>query len=183
MTDALSVHYAQALADAVFSPNSGLDPDEARKQLAVAVDVIDGSEELRRVLLSPAVPRKKKTEVVGKLLDEYGLNRLVRNFVMVVVEHRRVGELNRILAGFDEAVDSRQGYVRAEIVTATEQTDEQKQEILHALGTAAGKFIRPIYKVDKSILGGVIARVGSKEYDGSLVGRLEAMRRRLSPAS
>ena len=183
MTDALSVHYAQALADAVFSSNSGLDPEEARKQLAMAVNIIDSSEELRRVLVSPAVPRRKKTELIGKLLDEYGLNRLVRNFVMVVVEHRRVAELHRILDGFDQALDNRQGYVRAEIVSADELTDVQRQEILHALGTASGKFIRPVYKVDKSILGGVIARFGSKEYDGSLVGRLEAMRRRLSPAS
>jgi F-type H+-transporting ATPase subunit delta len=183
MTDALSIHYAQALADAVFSPNSGLDPEEARRQLAVAVDIINSSKDLERVLLSPAVPRGKKTEVIGKLLEEQGLNRLIRNFVMVVVEHRRVGELRRILDGFDQAVDDRQGIVRAEIVTAAELTEGQRQEILHAVGLAAGKFIRPVYKVDKSILGGVIARLGSKEYDGSLVGRLEAMRRRLSPAS
>ncbi|HEX6546802.1 MAG TPA: ATP synthase F1 subunit delta [Bryobacteraceae bacterium] len=183
MTDALSVHYAEALADAVFRKDSGLAPEEATKQLAEAVDLIDSSAELQNVLLSPAVPRKKKTELIGKLFGESGLHRLIRNFLMVIVEHRRVTELKRIRDSFELAVDERQGYIRGEIITAAELTPEQRQQILHALGSAAGKFIRPVYRVDKNILGGVIARFGSKEYDGSLVGRLEAMRRRLSPAS
>jgi F-type H+-transporting ATPase subunit delta len=183
MTDALSVHYAQALADAVFAPDSGLDPGEARTQLASATDLIASSPELQHILLSPAVPRVKKTEVMRTLLKESGLHRLIQNFVMVVVEHRRISELERIRDGFDIAVDERQGFIRGEIVSSAELTDPQREQILHALGLAAGKFIRPIYKVDESILGGVIARFGSKEYDGSLVGRLEAMRRQLSPAS
>jgi F-type H+-transporting ATPase subunit delta len=64
-----------------------------------------------------------------------------------------------------------------------ELSEQQKQELLHALGTATGKYIRPIYSVDPSLLGGVVARVGSKEYDGSVIGRLEAMRRGLATAS
>lgn len=183
MTDALSVHYAQALADAVLASDSGLDPEEARKQLASAVGLITASPDLQGVFLSPAVPRAKKAEIIRKLLSESGLHRLIQNFLMVVVEHRRTGELQRIVDSFDLVLDERQGYVRGEIVSAAELTEEQRQEVLHALGLAAGKFIRPVYKVDKTILGGVIARFGSKEYDGSLVGQLEAMRRRLSQAS
>jgi F-type H+-transporting ATPase subunit delta len=102
---------------------------------------------------------------------------------MVIVEHLRTGELDRIQSSFEEAVDERQGFVRAEITSAYELTETQRQELLHALGTKAGKFIRPVYKIDKNILGGVIARLGSKEYDGSLTGRLAAMRRRLTPAT
>jgi len=183
MRDALSDHYAQALADAVFAGESGLAPDEAIKQLAAAADLLQSSEQLRLILLSPAVPRAKKTELVGKLLDEQGVHRLIRNFLMVIVEHRRIGELDRIQSSFEQAVDERQGFVRAEIISAYELTEAQRQELLHALGTKAGKFIRPVYKIDKNILGGVIARLGSKEYDGSLTGRLAAMRRRLTPAT
>ena len=183
MRDALSDHYAQALADAVFARGSGLAPEEAIKQLNAAADLLQSSEQLRLILLSPAVPRAKKTELVGKLLDEQGAHRLIRNFLMVIVEHRRTGELDRIQSSFEQAVDERQGFVRAEIISAYELTEAQRQELLHALGTKAGKFIRPVYKIDKNILGGVIARLGSKEYDGSLTGRLAAMRRRLTPAT
>jgi F-type H+-transporting ATPase subunit delta len=183
MQDALSNHYAEALADAVFAPDSGLSPEDAIKQLAAAVAVLKSSHELHLILLSPAVPRARKTEVVGHLLQELGLHRLIRNFLMVIVEHRRIGELDRIQASFEQAVDKRQGFVKAEIITASELTEPQRQELLHALGTKIGRYIRPVYTVDKSILGGVIARVGAKEYDGSIIGRLEAMRRRLTPAT
>jgi F-type H+-transporting ATPase subunit delta len=183
MRDALSDHYAQALADAVFTQGAGLAPEQAIKQLNAAADLLHSSDELKLILMSPAVPRKKKTQIVGQLLEEQGVHRLIRNFLMVIVEHRRIGELPRIQSSFEEAIDKRQGFMRAEIVSAYELTDVQRQELLHALGTKAGKFIRPVYKVDRNILGGVIARLGSKEYDGSLTGRLEAMRRRLTPAT
>lgn len=183
MQDALSNHYAEALADAVFAPDSGLSPEDAIRQLGSAVELLNSSHELRLILLSPVVPRAKKTEIVGQLLGNLGLHRLIRNFLMVIVEHRRIGELDRIQASFEEAVDKRQGFVKAEIISAAELTEPQRQELLHALGTKAGRYIRPVYKVDESILGGVIARLGSKEYDGSLTGRLEAMRRRLTPAT
>jgi F-type H+-transporting ATPase subunit delta len=183
MVDALSTHYAHALADAVFEPNSGLSPEDALEQLSTAVALFNSSRDLHQVLLSPAIPRGKKTEIVGRLLDEEGVHRLIRNFLMVIVEHRRTGELEHIRNSFEAAIDERQGFVRAEIVSANELTGAQKEELLRALGTKAGKYIRPVYKVDKSIVGGVIARFGSREYDGSVTGRLEAMRRQLSTAS
>jgi F-type H+-transporting ATPase subunit delta len=183
LTDALSIHYAQALADAVFASNSGVSPQEAVDQLATSVRVLTSTPDLQRVLLSPSVPRAKKIELIGRILEGAGVSRLLRNFVKVVVEHRRVAELDRIQSGFELVVDERQGLVRAEIISAAELSDSQKDEVLRALGSKAGKYIRPVYKVDESILGGVIARVGSKEYDGSLTGRLEAMRRRLVPVS
>jgi F-type H+-transporting ATPase subunit delta len=102
---------------------------------------------------------------------------------MVIVEHRRTAELERIENSFEAAVDKRQGYVRADIISAVPLTDSQREELLHALGTKVGKFIRPVYQLDKNIVGGVIARFGSREYDGSVTGRLEAMRRRLSTSS
>ena len=65
------------------------------------------------------MPRAKKTHIVGQLLNELGVNRLIRNFLMVIVEHRRTHELDRIQSSFEEAVDERQGFVRAEIIRRT----------------------------------------------------------------
>lgn len=183
MTDALSIHYSRALADAVFAPDSGLSPEDAIKQMHAAADNLSASPDLHKVLLSPAVSRGEKTKLIGKIVEGSGLNRLIRNFLMVVVEHRRAGELKRIAEGFEAAVDERMGLARAEIISAVELTDVQKDKLLQSLGGTVGQKIRPVYKVDQSILGGVIARVGSKEYDGSVVGRLEQMRRQLSAAS
>lgn len=183
MTNALSVHYANALADAVFAPESNLPPEQAVQQLRKAVRVLEISPDLYRVLQSPAVSRAKKVELVRQLIDEEGVDRLIRNFLMVIVEHRRVKDLRHILESFEEAVDIRLGLARVEITSATDLTDEQKQAVEEALVEATGKRIRPLYRINRAILGGIIARFGSKEYDGSLLGRLEALRQQLSPVS
>ena len=183
MTDALSIHYARALADAVFAPDSGISPEDAIAQLHAVAESLSASPDLHRVLLSPAVNRASKTKLIGKIVENAGLSRLIRNFLMVLVEHRRSGELRRIADAFEATVDERLGLARAEIISPAELTGPQKDKVLQALGQKLGKNIRPVYKVDGSILGGVVARVGSKEYDGSVVGRLEQMRRQLSAAS
>ncbi|HXE04470.1 MAG TPA: ATP synthase F1 subunit delta [Bryobacteraceae bacterium] len=183
MTNALSVHYAQALADAVFAPDANLTPEQAVHQLRIAVQLLEVSPDLHRVLQSPAVSRGKKIALVGRLIEKEGLARLIRNFLMVIVEHRRVKDLRHILESFEEAVDVRLGLARVEITSATDLTDEQKQAVEEALMEATGKRIRPLYRINGAIIGGVIARIGSKEYDGSLLGRLQALRQQLSPVS
>lgn len=180
MTGALATHYARALADAVFAPDSGLSPDEAVAQMASVDSLISGSPDLKRALLSPAVNKREKSAVISKLADELGLHRLVRNFLLVIVSHRRVHELSGIRQEFQAVVDERLGWVPADITSAQELTPEQKGEIERALGTKLGKFIRANYRVDSGLLAGLRARVASKEYDASLRGKLESMRQRLA---
>jgi len=179
MTDALSKHYAEALANAVFAPNSGVTPDQAREQVRVAAATITGSENLMRALLSPAVNKTHKQAVVGKLADALGLHRLIKNFLLVVISHRRTRELNAMAREFDLVVDERTGWIPAQIETARELTPEQRQQIEKALGEKLGKFIRADYRVNPGLIGGVRAHVASREYDASVRGKLEAIRSRL----
>lgn len=182
MTDALSSHYARALADAVFRPNSGLSPEDAVAQLRSAESLITGSDQLQRVLLSPAVPKSKKNAVLSKLADELGLHRLIRNFLLVVVSHRRTHEISAIRQDFELLSDERLGWVPADIASAHELGPSEREQIERALGTKLGKFIRAHYSVDPSLLAGVRARVASHEYDATLRGKLENMRYRLAAA-
>jgi F-type H+-transporting ATPase subunit delta len=179
MTDALSTHYSRALADAVFAPNSGLTPQDALAQLAAAEHLISSSKELQIALLSPAVSKARKAAVISRLADELGLHRIMRNFLMVVVKHRRTRELSAIEQSFELIVDERSGWIPAEIASAKELRIEQRQQIERALGAKLGKFIRARYEVDPALLGGVRARVASREYNASLRGKLESMRQRL----
>ncbi len=178
--NALSAHYAAALADAVFAPNSGLSAELAVSQFQSAEDLISGSKLLTSVLLSPAVTKSKKQAVVAKVTESLNLHKLIRNFLLVVVLHRRVSDLKAIRENFEEVVDSRLGWVRAEIASAHEVSPQQREEIERALGTQLGKFIRATYVVDTSLIGGVRARVASKEYDATVRGKLESMRQRLA---
>ncbi len=76
-------------------------------------------------------------------------------------------------------MDERTGWLPADITSAHELSDQQRQEIERALGTKLGKFIRGHYRVDPAVIGGIRAHVASVEYDATVRGKLESMRSRL----
>ncbi len=180
MPEALAPHYARALADAVFGANSGLRPPDAVDQLRAAESLLSSSKQLERAMLSPAVLKTRKQAVISQLADELGLHRIIRNFLLLVVSHRRTKELAAMRREFELVVDQRLGWVPADIASAKELSAAQKQQIERALGTKLGKFIRAHYEVDPALLAGVRARVASKEYDATVRGKLENMRQRLA---
>lgn len=180
MPNALSGHYAQALADAVLAPNSGISPQQAVEEFRAAESLITHSKELHLALLSPAINKQRKQAVVMKLGEELQLHQVIRNFLLVVVSHRRLLDLKQMRESFEEVVDERLGWVRAEIASAHEANAEQREQIERALGIKLGKFIRAKYVVDPSLIGGVRARVASKEYDATVRGKLENLRHRLA---
>ena len=180
MAEALAEHYAYALANGVFAENSGLAPLDAVAQFSAVESVLSDSKELHLVFLSPAVSKSRKESIVGKLADELGVHRLIRNFLLVVIKHRRITELRTMRRSFEAVVDERLGWAPAEITSAKALSNEQRQEIERVLGTKLGKFIRAAYHVDPTLIGGVRARVASKEYDASVRGKLESLRQRLT---
>ena len=180
MAEALAEHYAKALADGVFAPNSGVTPQDAVAQFSAAESVLSESRDLQLVLLSPAVSKQRKEGLVAKLADELTAHRLIRNFLLVVVSHRRINELRAMRRSFEAVVDERLGWAPAEITSARALSNEQRGEVERVLGTKLGKFIRATYHVDPTLIGGVRARVASKEYDASVRGKLESLRQRLT---
>lgn len=180
MLDSLSVHYADALANAVFAPNSGLKPDDAVQQLQLAESLLTGSKQLENALLSPAVSKLRKKTVIEKLASEMGLHRLIHNFLVVIVKHRRTREIHWIRRAFEAAVDARLGWVTADIASAKDLSDDEKNQIVRSLETKLGKSIRAKYQVDPALIGGIRARVASREYDASIKGKLESLRQRLA---
>lgn len=179
MTDALATHYAQALADAVFAPGAGISPEDAVDQLRNAEAMVSGSADLQMALASPAVKKSRKIAIMSALAKELKLGRLLRNFLLVVTNHRRIGELPRIRAEFERVVDARLGWIPADIASARELTGEQRGEIERSLADRLNKRIRAHYRVDPALLGGVRVRVASREYDATIRGKLESMRREL----
>lgn len=179
MTGAVASHYANALADAVFKPNSGLSPKDAVEQFREIERIFSESKVLERALLSPAVKRPRKEAVIVRIADDLGLHRLIKNFLLVIVSHRRTSQLSLMRREFEAVVDERLGWVPAEITSAKELSAQEREEVERALGTKLGKFIRAHYTIDPNLLAGVRARVASKEYDATLRGSLEQLRQRL----
>jgi F-type H+-transporting ATPase subunit delta len=177
MLSAVSTRYARALVEVVTEPGSGIEPQVALEQLRQVAAMISGSEDLWNALLSPAVSPSRKRAVVTKLID---VHVKIRNFLYVVIDHRRVHEIPSMVEAFDVLLDEHLGFVRAEVSSAQPLNDGQKSALEAQLTRMAGKKAKLKFQTDPGLVAGVVARVGSKVYDGSVRGQLERLRAVLS---
>jgi F-type H+-transporting ATPase subunit delta len=177
---AVATRYAEALADVVTASGSALPPRDALSQLSAFHQALASSPELFHVLTSPAVLASRKKAAVGRIADLLGMAKICRNFLFVLIDHRRIPALGEILQTFELVLDERLGFARAEVSSARELTEAQRSTLNQTLERLAGKRIRMRFAVDPSLIGGVVARIGSTVYDGSVRGQLSALERRLS---
>jgi F-type H+-transporting ATPase subunit delta len=179
MRSALATRYAKALADAVLAQGSRTDPRQALTELRMFEEMVKSSPELRNVLMSPAVPTVRKRAVVARFASGIPLSPLVRNFLYVVIDRRRGDLFGELGAAFEAALDERTGVVRAEVHSAVPLTDEQRRAVGAELSRVANRQVRCEFYTDPALIGGVVARMGSTVYDGSVRTQLETLRERL----
>lgn len=180
MSLAISSRYANALADVVLGSKGALQPQTVVEQLTALESVIASSGDLRNVLNSPAVTMTKKGAVISHICKSLGMDRLVQNFVYIVVRNRRGSLFPQIRVSFERALDDRTGLVKTDIASAAELSPSAQASLEAQLAKLTGKRVRCQYTVDPALLGGVIARIGSTVYDGSVRGQLESLRRKLT---
>jgi F-type H+-transporting ATPase subunit delta len=176
---ALGNRYANALADVVMAAGSSVPPDAAVAELKVFAGVLRDSHELQSALISPAVPPARKRAVMGRIADRLGTSKIIRNFLYVMVDHRRISHLPEVTHSFERIVDQRLGFAQAEITTAAELTEQQRSLLGSELERVAGGKVRTRFSVDEKLIGGAVARIGSTVYDGSVLGQLHSLGRRL----
>ncbi len=179
MASAIANRYARALADLVARPDSGLTPEQAFSQLEAFEALYRQSPELKNVLLSPAVPSARKRAVVRRMTEESGIAPLIRNFLFVVIDHRRMNYLPAMRQAFEAVLDEKLGLVRVDVASAREIAPPQRERMVGELSKLTGRQVRANFAVDGALLGGAAVRIGSVTYDGSVRGQLEALRRRL----
>ena len=177
---AIASRYADALADVVMGAGSTLRPAEAVAELQSFAAAFRSSAALRKALVTPAVAASRKKAVVGRLAKQLGLSRISLNFLFVLIDHRRIAGLPEIIQVFEQTIDERQGFARAEVISARQLTEAQRSSLSAELERLVGKRIRMQASVDEALIGGVVARIRSTVYDGSVRGRLQALERRLA---
>jgi F-type H+-transporting ATPase subunit delta len=180
MAGALANRYARALADVTTKAGAAVSPEKVTGELGDFLAALDASADLRHALASPAIPNKSKKALVRHLGERLGLSAITRNFLLVVVDHRRTGMLHEMLAAFQAQLDERLGVARAEVAASQPVEDDQRAAIAERLGRLIGKQVRLNITIDPSLLGGAVARVGSTIFDGSLSGQLRALERKLA---
>lgn len=180
MVSIVTSRYARALAEVVLAPGSSVDQQTALDQLRALESLIAESSALRTVLLSPAVPASKKRAIAAKLAGPLGIAKPLRNFLFVLIDRRRIGLLSEIREAFEAMLDERNGVVRADVTSAAGLSDSQRESLQAQLSRLSGKRVRLEFREDPKLLGGVVARIGSTVYDGSVRGELDTLRKRLA---
>jgi len=170
--------YARAFLDVVTSAK--LDTAALDKQLADFEATWDGSPELQTFFQNPAVAATQKVGILDKLNAKLGLQKELRNLLAVLIDNGRIGQVHEVAAAYRAELRDRLGIREAEIVTARELSTDERNTLIAGVGKLAGARIEAQFKLDQSILGGAVVRIGSTIYDGSVRGRLDRLREALT---
>jgi F-type H+-transporting ATPase subunit delta len=171
--------YARAFADVVMTEKNQLDPVRALQELHSIEALLRESDQLRRVLENPSIPGDRKRAVIDAVTARLGTTRQVRNFIAVLTDHRRLPLFSEILKQLEQELNDRQGFAEAQVSTARQLSDPEKQMLEAEITKMTGKKVRARYEQDASLLGGAVVQVGSTIYDGSVKGQLEKIREQL----
>ncbi len=175
---AFVARYAQAFADVV--KDSGLDSAALSSQFGEFLATWEGSAELRTLFENPAFPAAEKVAILDKLNVQMGLKKELRNLLAVLIDNNRIAHVAAVAAEWRSILQQQQGIRPAEIVTARELSQEERNALAAEVAKLAGARIDASFKLDKGILGGTVVRIGSTVYDGSVRGRLERLREALT---
>lgn len=169
--------YAAALFESVSKKGEA---QRTARDLAAVDTLMAGSAELRRVLAAASVPPAKKQAIVSAVLKAAGdVSPDVVRAVQLLAEYGRIELLADLAEAFGEKVRAAEGIVPAEVVTAAPLSDGQRAALQGAIARASGLKVTMDARVDPAIVGGVIARVGSVVFDGSVTRQLERLKQRL----
>ncbi len=138
--------------------------------------MIDSSDDLKRLVLSPVFSAEDQTKAVVALCEKAGLGGLVANFLKVVAGNRRLFVISGMIASFRQIAARHRGEVSAEVTSAHALSTEQENELKAALKSVTGKDVTIAVTVDPSILGGLIVKVGSRQIDTSLRTKLSTLK-------
>ena len=170
--------YARAFADVVMDKR--LDARRVLQEAQSVAEMVSQSKDLREVWEAPSIPAEQKRGLLDAIVAREGITREVRNFIAVLIDHRRISLLGEIVKQFELELDDRLGFTEAEITSARELSGAERQSLEAQVEKLTGRKVRARYGRDGSLLGGAVVRVGSTIYDGSVKGQLEKIREQLT---
>lgn len=174
---ATAARYAKALF--ALARESG-SVDAVARELQQVLEVFVAQPGFRAVLLRPWVKPAERREVAVAVAQRAGCEKLVRDFAGLVAARGRADHLPEMVQAYGRLVDEALGQVRAAVRTAVALAEEEKADLAMGLGRTLGKRVTVEETLDRSVLGGFVAQIGSLIVDGSLDGQLRRMRERLA---
>ena len=175
---AIASRYARAFADVVFDRK--LDAAKSMTDLNSVSGLIASSDDLRKTWDNPSISAPQKHGVLDAIIARLGAAKEVRNFLAVVIDHRRTNDLAAIVRQTEQEINDRLGFAEAQITSARSLGDAEKQILEQQIQRMTGKSLRATYLQDSTLLGGAVVRVGSTIYDGSIQGQLKRLREQIA---
>jgi F-type H+-transporting ATPase subunit delta len=173
---ASAARYARALLDVAIKES---DPERAEQELAAFVDLVGQNHELQRTFANPVVAAADKRAVVQQLLDRLTPTTPAGKLVLLLATRGRLALLPDLLEVYRERLMEHRNVLSAEVTTAVPLSKERAAQLQQRLADATGRVVTMTSKVDASIIGGVVTRIGSTVYDGSVATQLAKVRERL----
>ncbi|HEX4951207.1 MAG TPA: ATP synthase F1 subunit delta [Blastocatellia bacterium] len=169
--------YAKALADVIMERGQTL---AVADEITAFAQLIEQSPELREVFASPVISLDRKKAVLKELLGRMQLKPTTNNFLQLLLTNQRLHQIDVIRTSLMKELDERAGVVSADVTTARALTAPEQEKLVNQLEAATGKRVRVNFKINPEIIGGVVTRVGSLIYDGSIKNQLALMKQQLS---
>jgi F-type H+-transporting ATPase subunit delta len=171
-----AARYAKALFDVSIKES---DPDRAEQELAAFVELVQQHPDLQRAFANPVVSAADKRAVAQQLLDRLKPTSPAGKLVLLLASRGRLALLPDLLDVYRERLMEHRNVLRAEVTTAAPLSPERAAQLQQRLADATGRVVTMTTKVDDSIIGGVVTRIGSTVYDGSVATQLAKVRDRL----
>lgn len=174
--ETIARRYSTALADAVLASGEAA---TVRTELSALGKLFEESADLRTVFGNPSINHSSKEKVLDGLIAKAKPTKTTGNFLKVLLQNGRLSEISEINERFAQVLEERSGVVSAVVTSARELAAGEKTEIEKNLEQKAGQKVGVRFAVDPNLIGGVVTRVGSTVYDGSVRTKLDNLKEQL----
>lgn len=164
--------YAAALADVAIERG---EERELQKEIDYWASMIESHPQLKEVFANPTIPSDQKWKVLEELISQTRVGETTASFLRVLLKNQRLSQLREVAERFGQMLDERGGVVAANVTTARPIPDELKQTLHDTLASSTGRTVRLSFATEEAIIGGLVARIGSTIFDGSVQSHLDRL--------
>lgn len=179
-TVAVARRYAEALADVAVARDQ---VDQIDAEVGAFANMVSESRELRDVFASPIISQEDKRRVLDALIEQLRPSPVIANLLRTMLSHYRLQDLVAVHEQFRRGINKRKGIALAEVTSAVALSQSEQNMLSGKLETLAGKKVEVEFRTDPSLIGGVVTRIESVVYDGSIRTQLQSVKERLKGSS
>jgi F-type H+-transporting ATPase subunit delta len=174
---AVARRYAAALADVVLAQKEAR---EVQQELGDWAGMMLANPQLLEVFRNPVVPYEQKSKVLAALIARTRVRPTTANFLQVLLRNHRLADLTEINHSFARVLDERAGLVLAHVTTARPIPTQEQEALRTRLSEMTGRKVYLQFAVDEELIGGIVTRIGSTVYDGSVRTRLQQIKQQMA---